>query len=116
MPSPYVSITEKRKTMMASKDNKHKYADSAEEEAEESMAPPKKQRTMNGDDDDGGSSSSTDDFSSELEEEEMNLPADSDEKVLIQRARSDDGDTSDSENNNSIKNDGDTSDDGSDND
>jgi hypothetical protein len=33
--------------VMASKDNKHKYADDTEEEAEESTAPPKKQR-MNG--------------------------------------------------------------------
>jgi hypothetical protein len=43
------------------------------------------------------------------EEEEMNFPTDSDEKLLIQRARSDDGDTSDSENNDSIRNGGDTS-------
>jgi hypothetical protein len=47
--------------------------------------------------------------------EEMNLPADSDEKLLIRRVRSDDGDTSDSEND-SIKNDGLSSNDGSDND
>jgi hypothetical protein len=39
----------------------------------------------------------------------MNFPTDSDEKLLIQRARSDDGDTSDSENNDSIRNGGDTS-------
>jgi hypothetical protein len=44
--------------MMASKDNKHKFADDVEEEVEESMAP-KKQRTNdddNGDVDDGDSS------------------------------------------------------------
>jgi hypothetical protein len=39
----------------------------------------------------------------------MNFPTDSDEKLLIQRARSDDGDTSDSKNNDSIGNGGDTS-------
>jgi hypothetical protein len=56
---------------------------------------------------------------SELEEEvsseveETNLPANSDEKLLIQRICSEDGDISDSENNNSIRNDGDTSDHGS---
>jgi hypothetical protein len=56
---------------------------------------------------------------SELEEEvsseveETNLSANSDEKLLIQRIRSEDGDISDSENNNSIRNDGDTSDHGS---
>jgi hypothetical protein len=47
--------------MMASNDNKHKYAN-------------------NGDSDD--CDSSTDDFSSEPEEE-MNLPVNSDEKLLI---------------------------------
>jgi hypothetical protein len=47
-------------------------------------------------------------------EEEMNLPANSDEKLLIQWARSDDGDTSNSENNDSIRNDNFDSDDGSD--
>jgi hypothetical protein len=35
------------KPEMATKDNKHKYANDIEEEAEESTAPPKKQR-MNG--------------------------------------------------------------------
>jgi hypothetical protein len=38
-------ITKKRKAMMASEDNKCKYADCIEEEAEESTAPSKKQRT-----------------------------------------------------------------------
>jgi hypothetical protein len=50
------------------------------------------------------------------EEEEMNLPADSDEKLLIWWARSHDGGTSDLKNNDSIKNGRDTSDYGSDND
>jgi hypothetical protein len=79
-------ITEKRKTMMASKDNKRKYADGVEDEAEE--APLKKQRTIDNDNDD---SSSSDNFLSELEEEvsseeeeEMNLPAGFEEKLLIQ--------------------------------
>jgi hypothetical protein len=97
---------------MAFKDNKRKYANGVEEDAEESTVSPKKQWT-NGNDDDGDTS--TNDFSSELqvssEEEEMNLSADSKEKFLIWRAHSDDGDTSDSENNGSIRNGGDTSDD-----
>jgi hypothetical protein len=62
----------------------------------------KKQRTTNGDNDDDNSSSSTDDFSSESEEEEMNLPTDSGEKLFIRRARFNEGDTSNSENNDSI--------------
>jgi hypothetical protein len=91
-------ITEKRKTMTASKDdNKRKHiADSAEEEVEEASL--KKQKTIaddgdeNGDDgydnddDDNGNdddSSSTDDYSSEPEEEEMNLPTGSEEELLI---------------------------------
>jgi hypothetical protein len=108
---------EKRKTMMSSKDNKRNYADGAEEEARESMGLPKKKKAMNCDDDD---SSSTDDFSSESveevfsEEEEINLLADSNEKLLIWQARSDDRDTFESENNDSIGNGGDTFDDGSD--
>jgi hypothetical protein len=52
---------------------------------------------------------------SELEEEKMNLPVDSDMKLLICWAHSDDRNTSDLKNNDSIKNGGDTSDDGSDN-
>jgi hypothetical protein len=76
-------ITEKRKMMMAYKDNKHKYADDAVEVVEESTAPPKKQRMTNGDEVDGDSSSSTDNFLFKSEEEEMNLPTDSDEKLLI---------------------------------
>jgi hypothetical protein len=76
---------------MASMDNKCKYA--KEEEAEESTTMLKKQRTSG----DGDSSSSTDDLSS-LDEE------------IIQRAYSDDGDTTDLENY-FITNDGDTSDD-----
>jgi hypothetical protein len=40
-------MIEKRKMMMASKDNKHKYVDGVVEEMEESTAPLKKQR-MNG--------------------------------------------------------------------
>jgi hypothetical protein len=82
---------------------------------------PKKQRMNN--DDNGDSSSSTDDFSLKLkeevsleEEEEMYLSADSDEKLLIQRAHSDDGDTFNSKNNDSIRNDVDTFGDGSDSD
>jgi hypothetical protein len=77
----------KRKMTMASKDNKRNYAVSAEEEAKE--APPKKQRMVSDDDYDDSSSSINDDFSSELdlevssEEEEMNLPAGSEEKLLI---------------------------------
>jgi hypothetical protein len=75
--------------MMDSKDNKCKYADhDREEEAKEFMAP-KKQRTNDNDNGDGDSSSSNG-FSSEPgeevsseEEEEINLPADSDEKLLI---------------------------------
>jgi hypothetical protein len=79
--------------MMASKDNKYKYADRAEEEVEE--APLKKERMINNDnddDDDGDSSSSIDDFSSEpeeevsSEEEEMNLPAGSEEKFRSNEA------------------------------
>jgi hypothetical protein len=55
-------IAEKRKTAMASQDNKRNYVDNVKEEAEEFTALPKKQRT-NGDDDDGsGGSSPTDDF------------------------------------------------------
>jgi hypothetical protein len=65
--------------------------------------PMKKERT-NGDD------SLTDDFSSEPEEE-----ISSEEEMNLQRSHSDDGDTSDSEKNDSIGNNSDTSDDGSDN-
>jgi hypothetical protein len=112
-------IIEKRKTMIASKDNKHKYADDTEEEAEEVAL--KKQRMIgddNGDDDDDSSSSSTDDFSSESEEEvsseedEINLSTGSEEKLLIRWVGSDDGDTSESENNGSIRYGENTSDDG----
>jgi hypothetical protein len=42
-----VDHTEKRKMIMASKDNKRKYVDGAKEEAEE--VPPKKQRMINDD-------------------------------------------------------------------
>jgi hypothetical protein len=74
----------------------------------------------NGYDDDDESTSSTDGFLSEPKEvssgEEMNLPADSDEKLLIRWARSDDGDTFNSEHNDSIGKDEETSNDGSDND
>jgi hypothetical protein len=111
------SITEKRKTTMASMDNKCKYNNDAEKEAKESTVP-KNQRTNDDDtsDDGGGNSSwSSDNFLSEpkeevsSEDEEMNLSTDSDKKLLILRACSDDADTSDS-----IRNYMDTSDDGSD--
>jgi hypothetical protein len=98
----------RRKSPMASKENKCKCADEEEEEvAEESTVMSKKRRVSgnNNDDDSDDSSSSVDDFS--LEEEV------SSEEEPAWRARSDDGDTTDSEND-SIKNDGDTSDDGSD--
>jgi hypothetical protein len=102
------------KTMMASKDNKRKYAYGVEEEA-----PLKKQRMISRDnsDDDDDDSSSTDNFSSEPEEEvsseekEMNLSAGSEEKLLIRGVRSNDRDTSKLESNDSIRNGGDTSDD-----
>jgi hypothetical protein len=112
----HLSITEKRKTTMASKDNKHKYANDTEEET-----PLKKQRLIGdnkSDDNDGDSSSSTDDFLSELEEvvsseeEEMNLPAGSKEKLLIRCGCSYDGDSSDSEDSGSTRNGGETFDDG----
>jgi hypothetical protein len=93
--------------IMASKDNKCKYADDHREEgeAEKSTVMSKKQR-MSGDDNDSfSSSSSTDDLLSSSE-----VPS---EEQTIRRARSDDGDATDSENNDSIRNDGDTSDDGS---
>jgi hypothetical protein len=97
---------------MASKDDiKHKYvADGTKEEAE-----PKKQKMIsddngydddddddNGNDDDHSSSSTDNDYSLELEEEvsleaETNLPTGSEEELLIWRGRSDDGDTSDDE-------------------
>jgi hypothetical protein len=47
-----------------------------------------------------------------LEEEEMNLTVGSGEELLIRLDRSDDGDTSDSEKNDSIRNSGETFDDG----
>jgi hypothetical protein len=56
-----------------------------------------------GDDDDGYDSSSTDNYTSKSEEEvtseeeEMNLLIGSEEELLIQRGRYDDGDTSDLE-------------------
>jgi hypothetical protein len=88
--------------MMASKGNKHKYADGTKEEAEE--APLKKQKMIdndNGDaDDSDSSSSSTDDFLSEPEEEissdeeEMNLPAGFEKKLSIQRDHYNNGDIS----------------------
>jgi hypothetical protein len=96
--------------MMASKDdNKHKYvADGAEEEAEK--APLKKQKTIgdDGDDDNGNDSSSfsssinDDDYSSKPDEgvsseEEMNLPTDCEEELLIRRGHSNDRDIFDDE-------------------
>jgi hypothetical protein len=63
-------MIENRKTTMASKDSKRKYADGAEEEVDDND---------NNDDDD---SSPTNDFSSELEEE-MNILACFEEHLLI---------------------------------
>jgi hypothetical protein len=59
------------------------------------MPSPIDHREEEGDD---GSSLSTDDFKLEPKEE-MNLLAGFEEKLLIRRGRSDDGDTSDSKNN-----------------
>jgi hypothetical protein len=88
MASKDAITTEKRKTMMASKDdNKHKYD--------------------NGND--------NDDYSSEpevfSEEVEMNLLTGSEEELLIRWGRSDDRDSSNSEKNSSIGNGRETSDD-----
>jgi hypothetical protein len=84
---------------MAFKENKHKYADEEEEEAvEESTATLKKRWASDDDNDNDGDSSSSSSEKVVSSEEE---PA--------RCARSDDGDTTDSENN-SIENvDGDTS-------
>jgi hypothetical protein len=97
----------------ASKFKKRKYADGTEEEVEEAL--PKKQKMIS--DDNGDSSSSTDDFSLKPEEdvssneEKINLPAGSEEKLLIWRGYFDNEDTSDSKKNDSIGNGRDTSDD-----
>jgi hypothetical protein len=101
--------------MSSKDDNKPKYADDAEKDAEEEVLP-KKQKMI--DDYNGDSFSSTDDYSLEseqevsLEEEEINLPAGFEDELLIRRGCSNDGDTSDSEKNGSIKNGGETSDNG----
>jgi hypothetical protein len=116
-PLHHPSITKKRKTTMASKDdNKRKYVNGIGEEAEEAL--PKNQKTIGDDNSDGDDSSSTNDYSLEpedevsSEEEEMNLLAGSEEELLIQWGCFDDGDTSNLEKNDSNENGGETSNDG----